>query len=409
MEPRPRHCRQYRHRRFILSTANTLPAADPAAESRADTHAMLAGVSFSVIGLSTFLVMPQFVEAVATGLKYNEQQVGLLSSAVMVGATLAAVVSTLWIRRGAWRLIALAALVGMLAANGASMLVREFLPFIVLQAIGGFCCGSLYSLGLTVLSDSRHPHRYFAYAIGAQTVFQVLGLLAGPFLIHPGDANGLLGLFLALGVISLLTVRFVPLHGRLEGVAASGADLLSRPTLFALAGCLLFYVNVGAYWTYLERIGEAAGISLSAMSNGLGFAAAASIVGVFLATWLGVRRGLLIPVAASAFGVVASILMLVGELHLPAYVLSALIYGIAWNVSMTYQYSIVNVVDHSRRAVAFAPAFHNAGGVIGPALAALVVTETDHRGVLWLANVSVLLSLLCFAVSLRLSRRASAA
>ena len=33
-------------------------AADLAADGRADTHAMLAGVSFSVIGLSTFLVMP---------------------------------------------------------------------------------------------------------------------------------------------------------------------------------------------------------------------------------------------------------------------------------------------------------------------------------------------------------------
>ena len=78
---------------------------------------------------------------------------------------------------------------------------------------------------------------------------------------------------------------------------------------------------------------------------------------------------------------------------------------IAWNVSITYQYSTVNVVDPSRRGVALAPALHNAGGAVGPAIAALVVSENDHSGVLWLASVSVLVSLVCFAISLRLKKR----
>jgi hypothetical protein len=82
-------------------------------------------------------------------------------------------------------------------------------------------------------------------------------------------------------------------------------------------------------------------------------------------------------------------------------VISAILYGIAWNVSMTYQYSTVNVVDRSRRGVALAPAFHNAGGAVGPAVAALVVSEHDHTGVLWLVSASVLASLVCFMVALR--------
>jgi hypothetical protein len=43
--------------------------------------------------------MPQFVEAAIADLRYTEQQVGILSSVVMVGSTLAALAASLWIRR----------------------------------------------------------------------------------------------------------------------------------------------------------------------------------------------------------------------------------------------------------------------------------------------------------------------
>jgi predicted MFS family arabinose efflux permease len=379
---------------------------EPGRNPLEDTHAMVAGVSLSVVAIATFLLMPQFIEAAVADLRYTEPQVGILSSAVMVGTTLAAVVASLWIRCSSWRLVALIALIGLLVANGASMVVHRLVPFLALQGVVGFCGGSLYSLSLTVLSDGRRPDRYFAYAVGAQTVYQILGLVAGPFLIHHGGVNAMLALFIALCVLGLVFVRFVPVHGRIQSVAPSGAGLLSRPVLLALAGCFLFYVNIGAYWTYIERIGTTAGIGLSAISNGLAFATAASMAGVFLAWWLGSRRGFLMPIAVSAVGVVLAVVLLTGNLQLTAYVVSAVVYGIAWNLSITYQYSTVNIVDRSRRGVALAPAFHNAGGAAGPALAALVVTENDHSGVLWLVSVSVLASLVCFLVALRLHGRA---
>jgi MFS family permease len=366
---------------------------------------MVAGVSLSVVGLATFLLMPQFIEAAVADLGYTERQVGLLSSFVMIGDTLAAVAASLWIRRSSWRWVAVASLVGLLVANGASLAVHGLVPFIALQGLGGLCGGSLYSLSLTVLSDGRHPDRYFAYAIGAQTVYQILGLVAGPFLLHHGGVQAMLALFAALCVLGLLLVRWVPVHGRIGGAAPSAAGLLSRPVLLALAGCFLFYVNIGAYWTYIERIGTAAGIGFTAVSNGLAFSNAASMAGVFLAAWLGDRRGFLMPIAVSACGIVFAILLLTGDLRLTAYVVSAVLYGIAWNVSMTYQYGTVNIVDRSRRGVALAPAFHNAGGAAGPALAATVVTATDHTGVLWLVCVSVLASLVCFMLALRLHAR----
>jgi MFS family permease len=373
-----------------------------------ETYAMVAGVTLSTVAIATFLLMPQFVEAAVADLRYTEQQVGILSSVVMVGSTLAALAASLWIRRSSWRLVASITLIGLLVANGASMVLHRPVWFIALQGVGGFCGGSLYSLSLTILSDCRRSDRYFAYSVGAQTMYQVFGLIAGPFLIHHGGVNAMLTLFIALCVLGLLFVRFVPVHGRILTAVPLGAGLLSPPVLLALAGCFLFYVNIGAYWTYIERIGTTAGIGLTAISNGLAFSTVASMAGVFLASWLGGRRGFLLPIAWSAIAIVLAMALLLGKLQLTAYVVSAVLYGIAWNVSMTYQYSTVNIVDRSRRGVALAPAFHNAGGAVGPAIAALVVTASDHSGVLWLVSVSVLASLVCFVIALRLHARAVA-
>ncbi len=365
---------------------------------------MLAGVTFSFVAIATFLLMPTFIEAAVADLGFTERQAGFLSSVLSLGMTAAAIVSTAWIRRASWRLVASVALTGLLAANGAGMLVRGPVAFIALQGIAGFCGGSLYSLSLTILSDGRRPDRYFAYAIGAQTVYQIGGLVAGPFLIAHGGINAVLALFGALCALGLLLVGLVPVHSRTHSVGAPGTGLLSLPVLFALAGCFLFYVNIGAYWTYIERIGVAAGIGVGAIANGLAFGTAASMAGVVLASWLGARRGYLLPIVASAVAIVIAIVMLTGSLHLGAYVASNVIYGIAWNVSMTYQYGTVNIVDGSRRGVALAPALHNAGGTAGPAMAALVVTASDHGAVLWLVCVSVLASAACFLVALRLRR-----
>ena len=266
----------------------------------------------------------------------------------------------------------------------------------------------MYSLSLTVLSDSPRPDRGFAYAVGAQTLYQVFGFFAGPFLTHHGGVDAFLGLFSALCIAGILLGPYLPAHGRIQATVTTAGGLLQAPVLLALMGCFLFYVNVNAYWTYIERIGTAAGLSLAAVSNSLAFSNAASMGGVFLAAWLGYRRGVLLPIGVSAVAVVVSALMLLGDLQLPAYLISAVIYGNAWNLSVTYQYGTVHAVDTTRRGLALAPAFHNAGGAAGPAIAALFVSEQNHASVIWLVIISVLASLACFALATHLHARAAA-
>lgn len=390
----------------MTTEVDTVRPDSGARSTHAEDLAVIAGVMLSVVAIATFLLMPQFIEAAVANLHYTEGQVGVLSALLLGGTTIASAAASLWVRRISWRAAASVALIGLLIANVASMFCHDLVPFFVLQSLVGFCGGSLYSLSLTVLSDRRRPDRGFAYAIGAQTLYQVFGLVGGPFLLRHGGMNALLGLFSVLCVAGGLLVAFLPRHGRIGTAAATHARLLSAPVLFALAGCFLFYVNINAYWTYIERIGTTAGLDLGAVSNSLAFGTVASMGGVVLASWLGERRGLVLPIGVSAVAIVVAMLLLTGTLHLGAYVVSSVIYGNAWNLSMTYQYSMVNAVDRSRRGVALAPALHNAGGAVGPAIAALFVSEHDHGSVIWLVSVSVMASLGCFMIAKRLQTRA---
>ncbi len=368
-----------------------------------DTREMIAGVTLSVVGIATFLLMPPFVEAAVSDLKFSEQQVGIVSAALASGTTVASIGAGWWIRRSAWRGVGGLALFVMLGANALAMRETAFLPFTLLQAVVGLCSGSLYSLALTVLSDCRQSDRYFAFAIGAQTIYQILGLVAGPWLIGHGGMNAMLLTFIAMTLLGFAMLPLLPAHGRDATQAGPGGSgrLWSGPVILSLCGCFLFYVNIGAYWTYIERIGVAATIDLATVSNALALATATSMAGVVLASWLGARRGYLLPIGLSALAIVYAMVLLTGAISVGAYAASAIIYGIAWNVSMTYQYGTVNVVDRSRRGVALAPAFHNAGNAAGPAVAAFTVSATDHRGVLWLVAGSVLFSLICFRGALR--------
>jgi predicted MFS family arabinose efflux permease len=372
------------------------------------TAPVWAAALLSCLGLGTFLLLPTLVEAAVIDLKFSEWQLGILSAGLSGGTMVAGLCAPWWVRTVSWRVAASVCLVGLVLANGGAMMAHGFVEFCVLQCLVGFFGGSLYSLALTVISDEHQPDRGFAFAVGAQTLYQVLALVAGPRLISAGGMNAVLMLFMGLSALGGLLIAGLPSHGRMTARAPIERHrVLSGPVILALLGCMLFYVNIGVFWTYVERIGAEAALSSSSIANALSLSTATSFIGVALAYRLGNRLGYVVPIGASAAAVALVVWMLSGQPGLLNFLLANIIYAIAWNVSMTYQYGALNAVDRSRRSVAMAPSFHNAGSAIGPAIAAWVVTRNDHTGALWLIAASVFLSLGFFAVAFSAGKRHS--
>ena len=140
-----------------------ITAGDPSCNRDVNRTAAIVGViTLGVIGSIVFLLLPMLIGAFTERLSLDTQQVGWLGSADMACMFVAAVVATGWIRALNWRAVAALACAFLTACHFLSGYVQAFVPLILIRMLAGFAGGSLMSIGLTSLGDTRRPDRFFA-------------------------------------------------------------------------------------------------------------------------------------------------------------------------------------------------------------------------------------------------------
>ncbi|MEZ5501082.1 MAG: hypothetical protein R3E77_16820 [Steroidobacteraceae bacterium] len=363
--------------------------------------AAIAAVVVSVVAVAGFLLLPMLVAAATSSLRLTAGQIGVMSASLMLGSTLASALAVFWVRRFEWRIASLVLLAGLSASCALAAVSHQFTGFLLALAAAGLFGGSAYSLALTMLSDRRDPARWFGISVAAQVGFQVVGLWLGPAVIAAAGSPGLMGLFAALALAAIATVRYLPRRSETsaEVLSATSSSLLARGAV--LLGCLLFFFNVGCYWTYVEVIGTSWGIAPQTLGTVLAIGVSAGILGAACAAKFGERHGLRAPLLIGAILTVVAALALRQPTGVWLFCAGVACYNFAWNYSLSYQYTAVNRIDPGGRSVAFAPAFHGAGGAIGAAVAAAGVDALGLQAVPWLTSVAAILSLGLFAVALR--------
>jgi predicted MFS family arabinose efflux permease len=363
--------------------------------------AVAAAVCISFVAVGAFLVLPLFVGAAADEFGLNESQLGFLASGIMSGSALSSVLAIFWIRRVDWRRAGYLSVGLLLGAHATSLVVDNVLVFTLCQVLAGLGGGAAYSLVLTSLSDNRHPDRCFGFSVAAQVSFQVVGLMVLPGVIEKTGLNGLLGILVVLEVIALLLLRYLPRTGEATSPASPGLALFKPRVLAALAACFFFFFNIGAVWTYVERMGVLAGFDAGTIGFSLAVGVAFGIPGALLASWCGERYGRLGPLGLGAAGTVVALVLLNEGMGKGEYLAALAVYNFVWNFSLAFQYAAVNAADASGRSVAAAPAFHGAGGAVGPGVVALFVSAESLIAVNILAAATVIVSFALFVASMQ--------
>ena len=364
--------------------------------------AVVAGILLCIVGAAHYLMMPLLIGSAAEQLKLVESQLGILASLLMSGATISALLAIFLVRRFHWKKLAAFTLSMMVIGTGGTLMTQDsfshFLAAVFLISVGG---GATYSLSLTILSDNGQPDRVFGYCIAAQVSFQVLGLLILPVFIENHGLNALLLFLLVLDISGLYVIRFLPSAGKSPILHNPFSVFMQGRVVYALLGCMFFFFNVGCFWAFIERMGNAFGFSAQTIGNSLAIGVSMGIVGSLAASWQGNRRGRLEPMMISAIGTVVSVILLSVSIKLAVYILALAIYNFVWNYSLAYQYSVVASVDASGRGIAVAPAFHALGATIGPAVAGLVITSDNFLPLNILVALSVIISVLLFIPALQ--------
>lgn len=384
------------------------PTENNAPHSRGTVGAAI-GLVLVLIGASMFNILPLITAGAADKLGFSAGQVGLMSSVLTVTSGISSLLAGLWVRSVSWPRAAAASLASMGLCLLLALDAHRFWLFASLQGAAGFFASAAFSLGMTVISDGRDSARGFGAAMAAQAAYQIGALWAGPMLLRLPGVSGVLLLLAIPAGLAMSLAPLLPVSGRRTPPSSRGG--LFRPAvLLTFLGAGIFFVGAGAYWTYIELMGQARGMSSQLIANWIAVSVAAGIPGGMLASAQGSRFGSLAPLAlATALVVTAALLLGAANGGALAFGVAGILYCFAWCYALAYQFAFVNIVDATGRAVAVTGACGSFGTAAGASLAALFVSSNDYSAVLWIAVIAACLSVAMYALSALLHARATGA
>ena len=358
--------------------------AEASCNRNVDRPAAVFGVTaLGVIGSIVFLLLPMLIGAFTENLSLSEAQVGMLGSADMTGMFIAAVVATAWIRRYNWRAVAALACGLLIICHLLSGFVQAFEPLFLIRVLAGFAGGSLMSIALTSLGDTRRPDRFFALFIAGQLTLGGLGLWLFPGLLA---SYGLGGVFSALAVVvlgAMLLIPFISQQGRqIETAVPSGSSNRAKkrtitpamlPGVMALLACFIFNLGIMAIWAYLERMGNAVGLEASFIGTTLALSLVGALFGALLAAMIENRFGRVMPFVVTVMVQVVALLLLSGELSRNAFQVGVMLFAFGWNFPVAYQLAITVSIDVSGRLVVLFLSAVKLGYAAAPVVAAQLI------------------------------------
>ena len=366
------------------------------------------GLILVLIGASMFNILPLITAGAANKLGFSAGEVGVVSSVLTVTSGASSLLAGLWVRSVSWPRAAALSLCAMGLCLVLAMPVARFWVFAAMQGAAGFFASAVFSLGMTIISDARESARTFGAAMAAQAAYQIGALWAGPLLLQFSGLDGVLLLLAAPAVFALLLAPTLPARGRTVS-RVTGRGLLRPAVLLTFLGAGTFFVGAGAYWTYIELMGQAWGMSAHRIAECIAVSVAAGIPGGLLASAQGNRFGSLMPLAFATALVLAAAQLLSGA-HGGALDFGAagFLYSFAWCYALAYQFTFVNAVDASGRAVAVTGACGSFGTAAGAALAAPLVNPHDFQAVIWIVVIASCVSLAMYGISAVLHERGGA-
>lgn len=340
--------------------------------------------------------MPIYAGAAAASLGLDESQVGLLASTDFAGIALASILAPFWIRRVNWRTTAMVALALMLLGNILSIYADTFSDLAKIRFPTSFAGGALMSICLASLSDTTKTDRNFGIAIAAQTIAGTIGLFGLPYLVA---SRGVDAIFTTVATAMLL-VSPATLYLTAGGKKLNESNLEGRVFVLlpfvGLIGMLMFFSNIGAVWTYLERIGSEAELSATFIGKALAFSNLVALGGAITATIIADRFGHLRPLFAVAVAQVLALVMLMLRVDAITFVVAISLYAFFWNYAIPTQMSATARADPTGRLIVLATAFQGAGAAVGPATVAAFLQPNSFNAVYLVACVFCVLSLLLF-------------
>lgn len=366
-----------------------------------------------LVGYGVLVGIPVISTAWVTQLGFTEVEVGRVAGADMGGLALGSLVAATIIARIDRRLMVLVSAAMAIGANLMCMVFVDYEQVLWLRIVAGIGSGVYTAIAVATLGGTSKPARAFNMALFAFAFSQALELHVLPQL----SMNGIYLVFVGCYAFGLLFLSWLPprpvdraLDVEVDVAKAGGAHAVVHEHVPAyvpwlvLAAIFVTYINIGAYWTYIELASVASEATPEWVGQVLVWASFLSIVGCLFATLLSNRFGLARPLLVTLIVQAIIVAMLAGGINDINIVVSLFSFNFLWIFVDVYQMATVANVDHSGRFAALMPGAQGLGQIIGPNIAAsMLAAGAGYSGVfLMCAAASVVAMLIYLSMYLRL-------
>jgi predicted MFS family arabinose efflux permease len=336
-------------------------------------------------------VLPAITGVLARELRFDPGALGAFASANMLGYAASGIVAIVLMRRASPRAVVLAGLTILFAANLGSAVVSHATSLVMLQALGGVGTGLAISACYYVYSLADRERNTGA-ALLSETALATVGMLGIPVLVQKFGWRGLFVSFALLVVPALVLARQFPRDYRDEksgdGPATSQASQLL--TWSALISVSLCGVAIFAMWTYLERIGTEAGLSLESISSALAICTVSGAISSVIVLVCGERVNGTLPLLAcvvlNTVGVVAT-----RSSNALIYTVAISVFYFSLPLYLAIQFGAIMHRIHSRRFTVLYTLAQRCSS-FGPLAGGLVAQRHGFAAVRWLAIALMLLA-----------------
>ncbi len=263
-----------------------------------------------------------------------------------------------------------------------------------IRIVAGIGAGFCYSIALANLAATTETARNFSFLIFAFVAVNFLELYSLEIISDHWGVSGIFVTFIIVNLICLMAWPYLPrgkfadehAHSKSEAEYAVAAGHTVEEThapshsynlallgTLCLAAIASFYIMIGAFWAYIERMGVTAGFDDNFVAAALSITTLLSAIGCFVAYKISRKQGQSKPLLAAPV-LIAVVLVWLGMNTVAfTFVAVLMIYQLLWNGVDIFQLGTLSNIDHSGRFIALVPAAQGLGQMLGPSLAGYMI------------------------------------
>lgn len=364
-----------------------------------DWKSLIIALYMVLVGYGVLVGIPVISTAWVTKLGFTEVEVGRVAG-MDLGGLAAGSVFTAWIiQKVNRRILVFFGIVIAVAANALCIRYVDYETVLYLRFMSGFGSGIYTSVAVAVFGMSIRPAlaynlMLFSFAFSQALEMQVLPQLS------------MNGIYMAFIVCFLITIPFlgwlqsypVSRNSDQDQIQEQRIDKkLSLVPWVCLFAIFLTYINIGAYWTYIELAALDANTNADLVGSTLVWASFCSLLGCFIATLLSNRFGLIRPLLIALITMATGVGLLSFGITEPKFLMSVFTFNLLWIFTDVYQMGSLANFDQGGRYSAYLPASQGLGQIVGPNLAASILSlNLGYESVFMMCWAAAMLAMLIY-------------